>query len=98
MPRLLLLDEPTRGIDVGAKAEIYTLISQLAKDGAAILMASSELPELLGMCDRILVLSEGHLTGEFTRGEATQERIMEAATREQAPRRSQITNDGKGGI
>jgi ribose transport system ATP-binding protein len=83
-PMVLLLDEPTRGIDVGAKAEIYALISQLALNGAAILMASSELPEILAMCDRVLVLCEGRLTGEFTRGEATQERIMEAATSRQS--------------
>jgi ribose transport system ATP-binding protein len=82
-PRVLLLDEPTRGIDIGAKAEIYGLISQLAQDGAAIVMASSELPELLAMCDRILVLCEGRLTAELTRDAATQERIMEAATARQ---------------
>jgi ribose transport system ATP-binding protein len=79
-PRVLLLDEPTRGIDIGAKAEIYGLISRFARDGAAIVIASSELPELLAMCDRILVLCEGRLTAELTRDEATQERIMEAAT------------------
>jgi ribose transport system ATP-binding protein len=79
-PTVLMLDEPTRGIDVGAKAEIYSLISHLAQNGAAILMVSSELPEILAMCDRVLVLCEGRLTGEFTRSEATQERIMEAAT------------------
>lgn len=79
-PRVFLLDEPTRGIDVGAKAEIYTLVSRLAHEGAAVLMASSELPEILAMCDRVLVLCEGELTAELTRAEATQERIMEAAT------------------
>jgi ABC-type sugar transport system ATPase subunit len=79
-PRVLLLDEPTRGIDIGAKAEIYGLISRLAHDGAAIVIASSELLELLAMCDRILVLCEGRLTAELSRTEATQERIMEAAT------------------
>jgi ABC-type sugar transport system ATPase subunit len=79
-PGVLLLDEPTRGIDVGAKAEIYTLISRLARNGAGIVMASSELPEILAMCDRVLVLCEGRLTAELTRAEATQERIMEAAT------------------
>jgi ABC-type sugar transport system ATPase subunit len=89
-PRVLLLDEPTRGIDVGAKAEIYTLISQLAKEGAAILLASSEMPELLAMCDRILVLSEGRLTAEFARGEVTQEQIMRAAMQwHEAQRESQ---------
>jgi ABC-type sugar transport system ATPase subunit len=79
-PRVLLLDEPTRGIDIGAKAEIYGLINELAKEGAAIVIASSELPELLAMCDRILVLCEGRITAELTRTEATQERIMAAAT------------------
>jgi ribose transport system ATP-binding protein len=82
-PSVLLLDEPTHGIDVGAKAEIYTLMSQLAQNGSAIIMASSELPEILAMCDRVLVLCEGRLTGTFSRGEATQERIMEAATARQ---------------
>jgi ABC-type sugar transport system ATPase subunit len=79
-PKVLLLDEPTRGIDVGAKAEIYGLIGELAAQGAGIVMASSELPELLAMCDRIVVLSVGRLTAELSREEATQERIMEAAT------------------
>ena len=79
-PKVLLLDEPTRGIDVGAKAEIYALISQLAQQGAGILMASSEMPELLAMCDRILVLCEGTLTATLARADATQEKIMEAAT------------------
>ncbi|MCC6314685.1 MAG: sugar ABC transporter ATP-binding protein, partial [Thermomicrobiales bacterium] len=85
-PEVLLLDEPTRGIDVGAKAEIYALICQLAQDGAGIVIASSELPELLAMCDRILVLCEGRLTAELSRDEATQERIMEAATARQRAR------------
>jgi ribose transport system ATP-binding protein len=79
-PKVVLMDEPTRGIDVGAKAEIYALINQLAQDGAGVLMVSSELPELLAMCDRILVLREGRLTAEIDRKEATQERILEAAT------------------
>jgi ribose transport system ATP-binding protein len=79
-PSVLLLDEPTRGIDVGAKAEIYALISELAGQGAGIVMASSELPELLAMCDRILVLCVGQVTAELSRAEATQEAIMEAAT------------------
>jgi ribose transport system ATP-binding protein len=79
-PKLLLLDEPTRGIDVGAKAEIYALIRRLAGAGMAILMTSSELPELLTVCDRILVLCEGRLTAEFPRAEATEESIMHAAT------------------
>jgi ribose transport system ATP-binding protein len=79
-PRVLLLDEPTRGIDVGAKAEIYSLMRRLAAEGMAIMMTSSELPELLTVCDRILVLCEGRLTAEFARGEATEEAIMHAAT------------------
>lgn len=79
-PKLLILDEPTRGIDVGAKYEIYNIMNELAAEGVAILMISSELPEVLGMSHRILVLSEGKCTGEFTHAEATQEKIMEAAT------------------
>jgi ribose transport system ATP-binding protein len=80
-PKLLLLDEPTRGIDVGAKAEIYALIRRLAGQGMGVLMTSSELPELLTVCDRILVLCEGRLTAELPRAEATEELIMDAATR-----------------
>ncbi len=80
-PSVILMDEPTRGIDVGAKAEIYDLMNRLAADGAAILVASSELPELLAMCDRILVLCEGRITAEFTAAEATQEAILDAAMR-----------------
>jgi ABC-type sugar transport system ATPase subunit len=79
-PKVVLMDEPTRGIDVGAKAEIYGLINRLARSGAGILMVSSEMPELLAMCDRILVLCEGRLTAELSREEATQERILHAAT------------------
>ncbi|HNT35230.1 MAG TPA: sugar ABC transporter ATP-binding protein [bacterium] len=79
-PRVLLLDDPTRGIDVGAKAELYRLMDALAGQGIGILMASSELPELLALCDRILVLCEGRLTGQLTRDEATEERIMALAT------------------
>ena len=77
----VLLDEPTRGIDVGAKSEIYQLVGQLAKNGTAFLVVSSEMPELLAVCDRIYVLCDGRLTGEFTRGSFDQEAIMEAATR-----------------
>lgn len=86
-PKVLLLDDPTRGVDVGAKAELYRLMERLAADGMAILVTSSELPELLTVSDRILVLSEGVLTGEFSRAEATEQRIMEAAT-QQAPRQT----------
>ncbi len=80
-PKVLLLDDPTRGIDVGAKAEIYRLIDALCREGLAVLVTSSELPELLTLCDRILVLCEGRLTGELTRDDATEQRIMELATR-----------------
>ncbi len=79
-PRLLIIDEPTRGIDVGTKAEVHRLISELASRGLAVLMISSELPEVLGMADRVLVMHEGRLTGEFSREEANEERIMRAAT------------------
>jgi ABC-type sugar transport system ATPase subunit len=79
-PKVLLLDDPTRGVDVGAKAELYRLMDRLCRDGLGILVTSSELPELLTVCDRILVLCEGRLTGEFPRAEATEQRIMEAAT------------------
>ena len=75
-PDILLLDEPTRGVDVGAKYEIYQIINQLSADGKAVLMISSELPELLGMCDRIYVMNESKLIAEFTREEASQEAIM----------------------
>ncbi|MBN2393891.1 MAG: sugar ABC transporter ATP-binding protein [Anaerolineae bacterium] len=79
-PRILILDEPTRGIDVGTKAAVHALMSKLASEGMAILMISSELPEVLGMSDRILVMREGHMTAHFTRTEATQEKILSAAT------------------
>ena len=77
---MLLLDEPTRGIDVGAKAEIYQLIRRLAGEGRAIMMTSSELPELLAVSDRIIVLCEGRLAAHIPRAEATEEAIMHAAT------------------
>jgi ABC-type sugar transport system ATPase subunit len=79
-PKILILDEPTRGIDVGAKAEIHALMSQLAQQGMGILMISSELPEILGVSDRILVMQEGRLAAEFDRDAATQAAIMAAAT------------------
>lgn len=80
-PDILFLDEPTRGIDIGAKSEIYNLIFDLAKQGKAIIIVSSEMPEVLGLSDRIVVMSEGYQTGELDRSEATQEAIMELATR-----------------
>lgn len=79
-PKVLILDEPTRGIDVGAKVEIYNIMNKLVAEGAAIIMISSELPELLGMCDRVAVLHEGELTGELDRKTATPEKIMHLAT------------------
>ncbi len=79
-PEILMLDEPTRGIDVGAKFEIYQLICDLAEKGKSIIMVSSELPELLGVCDRICVMSGGRLVGEVSAADATQERIMELAS------------------
>ncbi|MGD6794101.1 xylose ABC transporter ATP-binding protein [Metabacillus indicus] len=79
-PKILILDEPTRGIDVGAKLEIYHIMNELVKEGVAIIMISSELPEVLGMSHRILVMSEGKFTGEFHAENATQENIMRAAT------------------
>ncbi len=81
-PEILIVDEPTRGIDVGAKAEIHSLISKLAAEGKAIIMISSELPEVMGMSDRVLVMHEGNLTGIINREEFTQESIMKLATME----------------
>jgi len=79
-PKVLLLDDPTRGVDVGAKAELYRLMDRLCREGLGIIVTSSELPELLTLCDRVLVLCEGRLTGELARAEATEQRIMELAT------------------
>jgi ABC-type sugar transport system ATPase subunit len=79
-PRVLFLDEPTRGIDVGAKQEIYAQINKLAEQGLAIVLVSSELPEVLGLADRVIVLHEGRVTGEFTRASATPEKVMACAT------------------
>ncbi|WP_432026660.1 multiple monosaccharide ABC transporter ATP-binding protein [Streptomyces sp. 1222.5] len=81
-PDVLILDEPTRGIDVGAKFEIYTVIDRLAAEGRAVVFISSELPELLGMCDRIYTMAAGRLTGEFSRAEASQESLMRQMTKD----------------
>ncbi|HEX8322448.1 MAG TPA: sugar ABC transporter ATP-binding protein [Tepidisphaeraceae bacterium] len=81
-PHVVLLDEPTRGIDVGAKIEVYELINRLTEQGRAVVLVSSELPELMGMSDRIVMLSQGRLTGEFTRAQATQEKLLAAAMAE----------------
>ncbi|MET8507459.1 multiple monosaccharide ABC transporter ATP-binding protein [Streptomyces sp. NPDC004787] len=83
-PEVLVLDEPTRGVDVGAKFEIYTVIDRLAAEGRAILLISSELPELLGMCDRVYTMAAGRLTGEVGRAEATQELLMRHMTQDSA--------------
>ena len=80
-PDIFILDEPTRGIDVGAKYEIYSIIADLAKQGKSIIMISSELPELIGMSDRILVMCDGRVSGEVEKDEATQENIMSLATK-----------------
>ena len=79
-PKVLLMDDPTRGVDVGAKAELYRLMDRLCREGISIILTSSELPELLTVSDRILVLCEGNLTGRFSRSDATEQKIMEAAT------------------
>ena len=86
-PPLLIIDEPTRGIDVGTKAEVHRLLSELAGQGLAILMISSELPEVLGMADRVLVVCEGRLTADLDRAEATPEAVMHAATATHADQR-----------
>ncbi len=79
-PKVLIVDEPTRGIDIGAKAEVHSLLSQLAESGVAVLMISSELPEVLRLADRILVMREGRLVAEFDHAEASEERVVAAAT------------------
>ena len=77
-PEVLILDEPTRGIDVGAKYEIYCIMNDLVAQGKSVVMISSEMPELLGMCDRIYVMNEGRMVAEMPASEATQEKIMSA--------------------
>jgi ABC-type sugar transport system ATPase subunit len=77
--RVLILDEPTRGVDVATKVEIYQLVSDLAAEGIGILLISSELPEILGLSDRALVMRDGHLVGEFTRAEASEEKLLASA-------------------
>jgi ABC-type sugar transport system ATPase subunit len=79
-PKILILDEPTRGIDVGAKVEIYNLLNKLVEDGVTVIIISSELPEVMGISDRILVMCEGEIVTELTRNEATKELIMAYAT------------------
>ena len=80
-PKVLILDEPTRGIDVGAKYEIYTIMNRLVDDGYSVIMISSDLPDVLGMSDRIYIMAEGQVTGELSREEATEQNIMAMATK-----------------
>jgi ABC-type sugar transport system ATPase subunit len=79
-PKVLILDEPTRGIDIGAKVEIYNLLNKLVKEGVTVIMISSELPEIMGMCHRILVMCEGEIAADLSESDATKELIMEYAT------------------
>lgn len=92
-PSVLLLDEPTRGVDVGAKSEIYRLIDDLAGEGKAVLLISSELEEILSMSDRIVVMREGKVSGEFERSEADQEKIMAAATGTKAGQTAEVREE-----
>ena len=78
-PKVLILDEPTRGIDVGAKSEIYQIMNELTEQGVSIIMISSDMEEIMGMADRILVMCEGKISGELYKGEYTQEKILEYA-------------------
>ncbi len=80
--KILILDEPTKGVDIGAKSAMYEIIAGLAESGYGIILISSEMPEVLGMCDRILVMKGGRVTGEFTRDDASQEAILEKAMKE----------------
>jgi rhamnose transport system ATP-binding protein len=84
-PKVLIVDEPTRGIDVGTKAEVHRLLSQLAADGLAVVMVSSELPEVLGMADRVLVMHEGRLADDIPRARADEDSVMLAATGQAGP-------------
>jgi ribose transport system ATP-binding protein len=93
-PRVLILDEPTRGVDVGAKAEVHSIVADLARKGVGILMISSDLPEVLHMSDRVLIMHEGRLTGAFSREEATEELIMLAATGSEIPANARVPVGG----
>src|SRR5215472_13147006 len=96
-PKILILDEPTRGIDVGAKYEIYRIINELAAAGKGIVVISSEMPELLGICDRIYVMNDGTFVGEFDKAEASQEKIMQAIMRNRSLRNAIDANDAQAG-
>ena len=86
---MLILDEPTRGIDVGAKYEIYCIMNDLVAQGKSVIMISSELPEILGMCDRIYVMNEGRMVAEMTAAEASQEKIMTAILKSEKAQESE---------
>ncbi len=94
-PKLLIVDEPTRGIDVGTKAEVHRLMSELAGRGVAVLMISSELPEVLGMADRVLVMHEGRLVEELSREEADEESVIRAATGQTRAASEAVTSGGR---
>jgi len=79
-PKVLIVDEPTRGIDIAAKAEVHQLLDEMARNGIAVIMISSELPEIIGMSDRIITMCEGRLTGEVLRAEASEEKLMQLMT------------------
>lgn len=93
-PEVLILDEPTRGIDVGAKAEIYRIIADLAEAGVALLVISSELPEVLGLADRVLVMQGGRITGELDRAEATGEAVLALAMADDLTTTTTASADG----
>ena len=88
-PRVLLLDEPTKGVDASTRAEIYRLVVELADKGVALVVVASELEEVVGLCDRILVVSDGRLVDEFRRGEGGDERVLRAVSAAQAARRAE---------
>lgn len=92
--KVVIMDEPTKGVDVGAKAEIYAIMGELAKQGFAIIMISSEMPEILGMSDRIYVMCNGSVTGELKRDEATQEKILEYAMEKNANEKRTVNKEG----
>jgi putative multiple sugar transport system ATP-binding protein len=96
-PKVLILDEPTRGIDVGAKYEIYRIINELAAAGKGVVVISSEMPELLGICDRIYVMNDGAFVGEFDKADATQEKIMHAIMRNKRLGNAMRAKDARAG-
>jgi putative multiple sugar transport system ATP-binding protein len=96
-PKVLILDEPTRGIDVGAKYEIYSIINELAEAGKGVVVISSEMGELIGICDRICVMNDGAFVGEFAGSEATQEKIMRAIMRNDRLRSGEGSERGSEG-